>query len=92
MQFYNDFKIETAERKLGAHPTLGQAVRVLAEYRDILNQNSDGWGSYTSGTRVAGSLIDVIERGDATSDEVKKAISRVKRFCTRRGFPHPASA
>lgn len=92
MKFYNDFDIEMAARRHQENPILSRAARVLAEYRDIVNQNSDGWGTWTAGTKVAGSLVDLLEKHEASETDVRKAVTRVKSFCTRRGLPQPASA
>ena len=91
MRFMNEYDIEQAKNRYCNNPILSQAARVLSEYRDIVNSYSDGWGTWTAGTKPAESLIDILERGQATKSDVQKAITRIKSFCTRRNLPKPAS-
>jgi hypothetical protein len=83
MKFYNDFDIEMALRRHANHPVLSKATRVLAAVAEDANNNSDGWHSWPLPCRACKQLITIIESGDATEAQLRKAMAPIKAFYTR---------
>jgi len=86
--FMNECEIDVAVFRYGNHPVLAKAARLLAAYRDEVNRKSDGWPYW--GHKCASKLMDLIQSGDATEADVRRAIGPIKSFCSRKGLTFPA--
>lgn len=74
-------------------------AKFLSDWRDIVNQNSDGWAYWSAGTRPAKDLQDGIEklvesiRGRHVSAPSARDLDRtlipIKSFATRKKLPVP---
>jgi hypothetical protein len=99
MHFMNEYEIEEAVYHLGEDPVLGKLVRFLRDFKDEVNQHSDGWSYWRAPVAAANQLMTLIESAMATkrgyprgvpilkiSDKtVAKAMRPIKSFMTRRG-------
>lgn len=94
MLFMNEMEIDDAAERWNGHPILGPATRTLSQLRDETNRMSDGWHSWPKPCRAARKLQELIRRADhrritadedidITLDDLKKAYSPIKAFCTR---------
>lgn len=75
-------------------------VKYLSDWRDVINQNSDGWAYWAAGTRPASNLEELVTRlmssivgaHGAVAPSVRefdKALTPIKSFATRRKLPAP---
>jgi len=74
-------------------------VKFLSDWRDIINQNSDGWAYWKAGTRPASNLEDGIQklmqsiRGHRVSPpsarDFDRALTPIRSFATRHKLPAP---
>jgi len=96
MRFMNEWDIEDAQRRFRNHAALGPATQTLANLRNVVNANSDGWPYWSKPVRSAAKLMELIEgdgtnqaRQDAekvTAAQVRKAYTPIKAFLTRSGL------
>jgi len=98
--YYNSYEIdemvETIERRA---PEAAPFARYLADWRDIVNDNSDGWAHWQAGrrcadklTRLLSMIIDTMREGGSDlpeRKELERALSPIKSMATRRGLPVP---
>lgn len=97
--FMNEMDIEQAVQWHGSHPVIGRALLVLIKFVDTINQNSDGWSYWKLPKKAADKLMTLIQEHDrlvrehreptATMEQLKKALSPIKAFCTRHKLPYP---
>lgn len=85
MIFMNEWDIAESVVRFARHPVLGPATRFLQCYRDEVNRVSDGWPYWSPPVKAAAHLITLIQRGDASHAEVRRALGPIKAFMTRRG-------
>lgn len=99
----NEFEIEQALEIVRAHaPKYLPYVEYLSDWRDIINQNSDGWAYWRGGTKPASKLMDLVndlvvairgtggrQGGMPTVEEFQKALTPIKSAATRHKLPAP---
>jgi hypothetical protein len=88
MIFMNNSDIERAVMRYGTigsrpNPVLSRAARLLAAVADDADHYSDGWHSWPVPVRACAKLINLIQSGNATEAEYRKAVAPVKAFYTR---------
>lgn len=86
MLFMNNYDIQSALNRHVDHPVLSRATRFLARLEEETDQHSDGWIYWPLPARAAKGLMTLIQSGDATEAQYKKALSPIKAFYTRRGY------
>lgn len=89
--FMNESEIDESVFRYQRHPVLGKATRFLADYRDEVNSNSDGWPYW--GAKAAARLMELIHNArdrEPTEAEIRKAIGPIRSFCTKKGLTCPA--
>jgi len=60
MKWMNDSEIEEAKQLFEFDPILGPAAQFLADYRDLVDANSDGWPHWGYGVKCAGDLCEML--------------------------------
>lgn len=86
----NTWDIEWAFIRYGQHPILGPAVKFLRQFRDLIDDNSDGWCYWRAPVKAADKLMTLIENPETASPElIRKAITPIKSFCTRHKLTMP---
>lgn len=96
----NESEIDEALEIIGKYaPRFLPYVKYLSDWRDIINQNSDGWPYWTAGTRPASRLQELISaimskiRGRGAAEpsirELDRALTPIKSFATRKKLPAP---
>lgn len=90
MHFMNEAEIDEYARRHAGHPLLGPATKFLADFRDVVNANSDGWAYWAPPLRAADKLMTLIEKPQ-TADEAALglALRPIKSFCTRHKLKCP---
>ena len=90
MHFMNTWEIDDCRDRYAKHPVLGPATRFLADFRDLIDQNSDGWCYWRPPVQAADKLMTLIEHPEtATAAALKKALTPIKSFCTRHKLKLP---
>ena len=101
MLFMNTMDIDDAVIRYSSHPIVGKAARLLRNFADMIDDNSDGWAHWPAAPRACKKLMELIQsqetRGKGwdftppavTESELKAAIKPMKSFCTRKGLPSP---
>lgn len=89
MLFMNESEIDQAADRYADHPVLGPATKLLQRFRDMVNENSDGWAYWPAAPRAAKQLQVLIQAGDGTEKQLKRATTPLKSLCTRRHLPFP---
>ena len=91
----NEYEIERAVENFTQHPVLGPAARFLSEFRHQVNDHSDGWQYFTVAAKSAEKLMNLLYEHtgrsypvlpEATEEDVRKTITPIKAFYTRRGY------
>lgn len=93
MHYMNEYEIKEAVRYFQHDPVLGPAARFLEHYKNEVNRHSDGWPYWSAPVHAAKQLIVLLEThralgwhdAPATHSEVRKALTPIKAFMTRRG-------
>lgn len=86
MLYMNDFDIEMAKRRIGNHPILGEAIRFLQDFKEEVDQHSDGWAYWRLPVASAAKLMTLIQHPEtATMANLKAALTPIKSFYTRHG-------
>lgn len=96
----NEHEIDRALDLVGQHaPEFLPYVKYLSDWRDVINQNSDGWPYWSAGTRPAGTLQELISKlvestyrsgvAAPSEKEFQKALVPIKSFATRKNLPIP---
>jgi len=101
--FMNRYDIEEAVEILSRRrPDLAPYARYLDAWREVVDGNSDGWGTWGAGTgagrRLGGVLRTAVEvvRGFKPAEEMPReaafraAMTPIKQFATKKGLPQPA--
>jgi hypothetical protein len=90
-----DRMVETAENYL---PEVLPFAKYLADWRDIVDDNSDGWPHWSPGSKCAEKLMTLLKeaddsrrgRGQVPPRELfLKALSPIKTLATKRGWGKP---
>lgn len=91
MYFMNRWEIDDRAFRHQNHPVLGKATRFLQRFRDLIDENSDGWAYWRAPVKAAAKLMDMIQQPEtATEAAYKKAMTPIKSFCTRHKLPLPS--
>lgn len=88
MLFMNTVEIDWAVDSYKQHPILSLATKLLADLRDIVDGNSDGWAYWPAPVRSARQLQELIQNGRnnpaaVTEEAFAKAMIPIKSFYTR---------
>jgi hypothetical protein len=99
MSWLNESEIDEAMQMFAEDPLLGPAVRYLDEYRQLVDDNSDGWCYWGYGTKCADDLCNLIETArnskvrafvwsdppskPPTEAEIEKACRKIRTFMLR---------
>jgi len=83
MMFMNQWDIEDAVQRYANHEVLGPATKLLHRFMELVNDNSDGWAHWKAAPRAAKKLMMLIESGEGTASDLKKATTPIKSLCTR---------
>ena len=83
MLFANDYDIAQYVDRYRTHPVLGKAARMLAAVAHDAGGNSDGWCYWPAPCRATKQLQILLQRGDATEAEYRKALGPIRSFYTR---------
>jgi hypothetical protein len=88
MHFMNEWDIEAKVREHRYHPVLGPATQFLHDFMREVSSHSDGWAYWPPPVRAASKLMTLIEEAKDTTtlDDVRRALSPIKAFMTRRGY------
>jgi hypothetical protein len=89
MMFMNEYEIDFAVEHHASHPVLAKATKLLAAYRDEINRNSDGWPYWSIAVKAAAKLMVLIQSGNATDADLRRAGVPIKAFCTRHKLTFP---
>lgn len=90
MSFMNDHDIYWARQRYASTEVLAPATETLVALHDWANENSDGWAYWPKPARSAAKLMELIQGGDATPAQYRKALAPIKAFRTRmtaKGMP-----
>lgn len=98
MMFINESDVMFIQRETErrGHERSLHGAAILARLIDWTNDNSDGWAYWQAPSRAANKLSDLLHfryltnlgkriEGDVTEAELKKALTPIKAFLTRRG-------
>lgn len=85
MMFQNEYEIARNMDRFATHPALGPATRFLHAFMCEVNAHSDGWPYWCPPVHAAAKLMTLINTGNATAADVRKAIGPIRAFMTRRG-------
>ena len=95
----NGYEIDEAvERLQHAAPGAWPYAQYLSDWRDTVNDNSDGWSYWRAGSKCAEKLQQAVSRavdslrgaGEMpTRAEFDRALTPIKSFATRRNLPQP---
>lgn len=92
--------IENPWRDDPERPNLKRAVKTLEALVEWTNRNSDGWPYWQKPSRAASKLSEIIQdsvlshqgrtgyASDISEGELKRALTPIKSFLTKRGVPH----
>lgn len=93
MIFMNTWEVSEAADRHKSHPVLGRATRLLSEFQDLVDANSDGWAYWKAPQKAVQKLVALIqEPTTATEAKLKAAITPIKALCTRHKLKFPAEA
>jgi hypothetical protein len=95
MYFLNRWEIDDKANRHRNHPVLGPATQYLVEFRDMVDENSDGWAHWSAAPTAAARLMKIAETppiaaDDVTLADVRKALTPIKSLCTKHKLKAPA--
>ncbi|MDW9481124.1 hypothetical protein GOB57_20990 [Sinorhizobium meliloti] len=70
----------------------------LADWRDTVDENSDGWSTWRAGSKCADRLMGLLQEADNSRrgrghvpprELFLRALTPIKSFATQRGLPRP---
>lgn len=79
-------------------PEILPFARLLADWRDIVDENSDGWSTWRTGSKCADRLMNLLQEADSSRrgrgqvpprELFLKALTPIKSFATQRELPKP---
>ena len=88
----NSWDIDNAVERFRDQRVLGAAAQSLANLRDVVNANSDGWAYWEAPSRAAKRLMNLLEAAKrynaepVTRAKVRAAYTPIKSFLTRKGL------
>jgi hypothetical protein len=96
----NSYEVDEAAARFAEHRILGPATRTLADLRDVVDANSDGWPYWRKPANAAARLMALIEgdrsfdarygdRDEVTDEQLVAAYRPLKAFRTRQGLDFP---
>lgn len=96
----NEGEIDRAIDLLGSHaPDYLPYAVFLGEWRDIVNQNSDGWPYWKAGSRAAGKLMELLDQAVQATfrsgvdypdlEAFPKSLTPIKAAATKHGLQRP---
>lgn len=101
--FMNESDIDDAIRILSdAGSPIAPYAEYLGEWRDIINDNSDGWVYWRVGHNAANKLCEQVEaalnyhrgwanrEGEPSVEAVRRTLAPIKAAATRHGLPQPS--
>ena len=78
--------IDQAVERYQNHPVLGPATRFLRDFRDEVDDHSDGWPYWKLPSHAAAQLMGMIQHPEhATEANFKKVLGPIRAFYTKRG-------
>lgn len=95
MALMNSSEVEEAVVQFRDNPVLAPAARYLDAFRELIDDNSDGWAYWSYGTKCANDLCKILydARGQfygstryyvpPTAEQVKKAVQKIRTFVLR---------
>jgi hypothetical protein len=83
--FMNEWEIEEEMNRYQNHPVIGKATRFLRAFVNEVNAHSDGWPYWSRPLHAAERLMRLIKDGQATEQDLRKALTPIKAFMTRHG-------
>lgn len=86
MHFMNQWDIESAKEQYRNHPVLSIATQFLWALMEETNMHSDGWCYWPKPVRAADRLMTLIESGDGTITDLRRALVPIKTFYTKYGY------
>lgn len=87
--------VEIAEEEM---PKILPFVRFLNDWKEIVDENSDGWSSFRAGSKCAEKLMILVKeaessrrgRGQVPPRELfKRSLASIRSFASKRDFPVP---
>lgn len=82
----NRWEIDDAAERYANREVLGIATRFLKQFRDEVDNNSDGWAYWQAPTKAAEKLMALIQSpGSATIEKYRAALVPIRSFMTRKG-------
>lgn len=96
MPWINEYEIDDAAGLLRNEPVTGPAAKFLYDYKEAINESSDGWPYWRYGTKCADDLSAIVydalmkaqygvQKPEPTQADVDKAIRKIKHFANRIG-------
>lgn len=89
----NEYDIDEARQLLATDPVMGPAAKYLYDYKELINENSDGWPYWLAGRKCSDDLASLVDgamkqarygrEGNyvaPTQAQVDKAIRKIDRF------------
>lgn len=79
-------------------PEILPFAKFLADWKDTVDENSDGWSTWRAGSKCADHLMNLLQEADSSRrgrgqvpprELFLKAITPIKSFATQRGLPKP---
>lgn len=78
----NQYEVEDAARQ-HIH-----GAKCLLRFVDMINENSDGWGTWKSAANAATQLQVIVSRRIQPEQKmITRALAPMKALCTRKGLP-----
>jgi hypothetical protein len=94
----NAMEIDEAHDRFKNHPILGPATQFLWNFKNVVNENTDGWCYWEATGTSAQKLMDLIndakysgasDGGIPTEEQINKAMIPIKSLCTKHKFTLP---
>ena len=100
----NTFEIDRLANFHKNHAILGKATKFLQAFRDLVNDNSDGWAYYQAASKSADKLMRLIaayskavytstsdsaDLSKLTEQMVNRTLTPIKAFCTKHEWECP---
>ena len=95
MPWMNGYEVEEAVVQFQNNPVLAPAARYLNDFRELIDNNSDGWAYWSYGTKCANDLCNILAAArlqyyrnsrdyvPPTAEQVKKAVQKIRTFVLR---------
>lgn len=95
-----EYEIDNAHELISSElPEYAGYSQFLSDWRDVVNENSDGWGHWKAGSKAADKLgalvkqtadsIRVLEIDPPSLDDLKKALKPIRAAATRHDLTVP---